>query len=369
MNQDKVLKSIAVAFGTGSFLLLISSLFIVFFRNTATQSSSAVSTELEPHSLFAASLSHDFGKVLKGSRCEHRFVLDSLSTQPVHLKINSVSCSCTDVSLSDKLLLPGQSVMLSATLDGSSGNRSELRSEVLVEAVANGGSGQVASSSPQRVRFKLSAEVDQGHGISPSFLDFGEIQRGTQAAVEYFQIALPLGCSPSNISWEIPEQAADFMELKLEESDSPPGGGSLLEGTLSIDPNLAPQGLKAFSGSVKFQIEDNRSAQLFLSSICRLTPIVKCVPTAVYWRSKDADQKSTVFLDAANEQRIKVEAVECSSPAIGWAIRYNEREESGVSLDVFRKPSVDSSPRSTLKLSITLNGKQADPVEIPVLIL
>lgn len=62
---------------------------------------------------------HDFGKVQRGERLTHRFLLHNTTDNEVRIKRIRVSCGCTTASMSSERIGPGETALLDAVMDTS----------------------------------------------------------------------------------------------------------------------------------------------------------------------------------------------------------------------------------------------------------
>jgi hypothetical protein len=115
--------------------------------------------------------SHDFGVVARGAKSEHRFVLQNLYEEDVHIAGVRTSCGCTTPQISKQLLKTWEKGEIVATYN----TRSFLGSR--------GATITVTIDRPYyaEVQLQISGYIRSDVVFDPGSVNFGEVEQGQPA--------------------------------------------------------------------------------------------------------------------------------------------------------------------------------------------
>jgi hypothetical protein len=122
---------------------------------------------------------HDFGTVARGAKAEHRFTIENIYREDVHIVSVSSSCGCTKPTVTSNLIKSRQKAELVATVDTRSfiGHR-----EAALKVVFD-------QPFPAEVIVRVTCYIRSDVVVQPGVIDFGSVSQGTavqrDASVDY----------------------------------------------------------------------------------------------------------------------------------------------------------------------------------------
>lgn len=234
-------------------------------------------------------LEHDFGKVERGNRLTHSFVMTNQTGSEVRIRRVSVSCSCTQAYATNTRILPGQSATIEAVMDtsGFQGSKS-----VTIT---------VAFDRPRRAeaRLRVSA-ISLGSAATGgnNDIDFGVVPEGAGA-----ERRMHLDYT-GNASWQITGLDFGSPHLKAEAREISRDAAKVRYELRVVIANSAPAG--AFEDRIRIHTNDPRTSEMLVVAKALIEPKVAVSPDTLRFGDLVSGQKltKTLILKASKPFRI-----------------------------------------------------------------
>jgi len=171
--------------------------------------------------------SHDFGTVARGAKVEHRFVLENIYVEDVHIASVSSSCGCTVPEITKRLLKTWEKAEIVARIDtrGYYGRKDATLTVVFDQPFS------------AEVQLNVHTYIRSDVVVQPGSVQFGTVVQGTGAARE---LTISYAGRPD---WKIQEVETKnpHLEARVIQAAQPIPGQVTFELTVRLKPD-APVG-------------------------------------------------------------------------------------------------------------------------------
>ncbi|MDR1925725.1 MAG: DUF1573 domain-containing protein [Planctomycetaceae bacterium] len=117
---------------------------------------------------------YDFGSVTIGAKSEYRFAVTNRFKQQIRVISSNVSCTCTSVSLSSRVIESGQTEYIVATLNTSGQHTRESKATITIHFETEVNNQKLIDS----VQLSVSAYIRSDVMLVPGEVEFGAVKQG-----------------------------------------------------------------------------------------------------------------------------------------------------------------------------------------------
>lgn len=294
------------------------------------------------YSLFSE-LDHDFGKVERGAKLNHDFVLTNNTGKEVRIKAVRVSCNCTRANVDSMNLGPGESTVLRTVMDTS------------VFAGSKTVSVFVQFDRPRRAEIgvRLSAVSSAHVGSGGHEIDFGIVPEG-----KAYEKKLNLDYA-GNPAWKITSLDFGNPHVKAEVEEKVRDGAKVrYELTIRLDAG-APAGL--LEDRIRIHTNDPKTAEIAVVAKATIEPKIAVSPDKIDLRDAVSGQSITRNVIVKSSKPFKITRLEGSQGMVELRTSAEPKTTQIVTLTV----TVPSDPRQLpdhIELYTDANGER--PIQI-----
>ncbi len=300
-----------------------------------------VSSYSNPSIVFDSAYYH-FGRVPQNQQISHSFAFRNSGVKPLDVSIESSSCQCAAVLMSERLVSPGKSGKVGITYTPKKSN-SETRVKETVTLRTN---------DPRRhlVTLTVTGETYPTVKVIPPVLNFRELTKGTAADRKLTVI------SPSAKVLKVETNSPNIVGRVI---DRPNGKEIKTYISVSIKPSTQPSGDKLF-----IYTDDINSPKIEVPIVYEIAAPVVVAPKTVFFGVVNAAEDNVVNVNISKRNvsgELEIKHIERTSPFISFKL-ITAKTKSNYNLQI----SISSeAPAGALRDTVIVHTNQTE-IPIPV---